>query len=482
MRFFTALIIVVGTICCSSGVFAQPDTLWTKTYGGTEDDRANSVEQTPDGGFIMTGSSYLPGIGYKVYVLKTDSNGDTLWTKVYGNSGQVTRGNAVHNTTDGKYIVAGDMVGQIFLMKIDVNGDTLWRKLYNTIFEVARCNDMITTNDGGFILAGYRTIGTTLNDYYLIKVDSDGNIMWTKQYGGEFSDVANSIQQTTDGGYIVCGNTDISSSGTDIWLTKTDQWGDTLWTKTFGTSLNEYGIDVKQTNDEGFILSGTIENITKLWLIKTDTNGDTVWTKKYNYQIATNRYPKQGNSIIETEDSGFLIAGFSGINNSAGSKDIYLIRTNGMGDTLWTKSFSGLNVPDEATSVSQIDDGGFVVVGYSTDPVSARSDVWIARISSDATGVERSVSSNPDGFELEQNYPNPFNPSTKISWQSSVGSWQSLKVYDILGKEIATLVDSYKPAGNYEVNFNASNLPSGVYFYTINSGSFTQTKKMLLLK
>jgi len=98
------------------------------------------------------------------------------------------------------------------------------------------------------------------------------------------------------------------------------------------------------------------------------------------------------------------------------------------------------------------------------------------------TNVEETSPSIPTEFSLSQNYPNPFNPSTKISWQSPVGSWQSLKVYDVLGNEIKTLVDEYRSAGNYDVNFDASQLSCGVYFYRLLAGSFTQTKKMVVLK
>jgi len=96
--------------------------------------------------------------------------------------------------------------------------------------------------------------------------------------------------------------------------------------------------------------------------------------------------------------------------------------------------------------------------------------------------VEDEGTEIPLSFRLEQNYPNPFNPSTKISWQIPVGNWQTLKIYDMLGNEVATLVDEYKPAGTYEIEWNASGLPSGVYFYQLQAGDFIETKKMLLLK
>ncbi|MBS4036069.1 MAG: T9SS type A sorting domain-containing protein [Ignavibacterium sp.] len=199
------------------------------------------------------------------------------------------------------------------------------------------------------------------------------------------------------------------------------------------------------------------------WLLRTDANGDTLWTQ---------RYPGSGgNSFDKTSDGGFVIV-----------EGIRLIRTNAAGDLLWSKIFDGL-----ANSVKQTNDGGYIVAGYNFSGVT-NDDLWLAKFSGGTTSIENSVE-KPEDFFLYQNFPNPFNPTTIISYNiPSVISTEGrnlrvlLKVYDVLGNEVATLVDEYKPAGSYEVAYSASFLSSGVYFYQLKAGSFVETKKMILLR
>jgi hypothetical protein len=159
----------------------------------------------------------------------------------------------------------------------------------------------------------------------------------------------------------------------------------------------------------------------------------------------------------------------------------YLLRTDTNGDTLWTSSLVGQFL----YSVFYNDDRSFLVGGYIYD-YAGHEDLLVVKFASEVSNVNEQILS-PNEFTLFQNYPNPFNPSTDISWQSPVGSWQTLKIYDVLGNEVATLVDGYKPAGSYEVEFNSHsgkgrNLTSGVYIYQLRAENYVETKKMILLK
>ncbi|MCK4584814.1 hypothetical protein KAU13_05300, partial [candidate division WOR-3 bacterium] len=212
----------------------EPDFLWTKTYGGSNQDRGYSVQQTSDGGYIIAGWTESFGAGGEdVYLIKTDSLGDSLWTKTYG-----------YSTSDFGYSVQ-------------------------------------QTTDGGYIIVGCTyPFGAAFVDVYLIKTDADGNPLWTNEYGGEFSDLGHSVQQTSDGGYIIAGKT--TSFGlfdSDIYVLKTNSNGDTLWTKTYGGPDVESGTAVQQTSDGGYIISGATKPFGPgdgdVYLIKTDENGDT---------------------------------------------------------------------------------------------------------------------------------------------------------------------------------------------------------------
>ena len=187
------------------------DTIWTNTFGGSNDDKGFSVQQTTDGGYIITGSTKSFGNGYAdVWLIKTDSNGDSLWTKTFGGIYE-EYGNSVQQTTDSGYIITGR-----------------------------------TDSDGNSGQNGW-----------LIKTDANGNEEWTQILGGSNDDIGNYVQQTTDGGYIITGETDsYGNGGMDVWLLKTDSNGNGEWNRTFGGNSNDIGYSVQQTTDGGWYRVG----------------------------------------------------------------------------------------------------------------------------------------------------------------------------------------------------------------------------------
>jgi hypothetical protein len=242
---------------------AQPSLEWTKYYGGSGGDNGYSVQQTCDGGYIIAGytDSYGEG-GLDFYLVKANSNGDMLWNKTYGGPG-MDFGMSVHLTTDGGYIVSGftDSFGagsrDVYLVKTDSNGDLLWNKTYGGInIDVGRFVD--ETSDGCYIIAGYTySFGEGDRDFYLVKTDSNGDMLWNKTYGGPDRDFATSVQETTDGGYIITGLTkSYGAGGDDVYLIKTDSDGNMTWNNTYGGSDYDGGYSVSQTADGGYIITG----------------------------------------------------------------------------------------------------------------------------------------------------------------------------------------------------------------------------------
>jgi hypothetical protein len=281
------------------------------------------------------------------------------------------------------------------------------------------------TTDGGYILAGFTPSINGQNDVYLIKTNASGETIWAKTYGGAGNEGASSVDQTLDGGYIIVGTTDSFGAGSaDIYLIKTNTKGDTLWTKTFGGADIDHGRSVQQTSDGGYFILGNSGS--KIYLIKTTSTGNIIWTNLYGPSGAGhNAY---GNSAQQTIDGGYIITGqiYLGI-----TPDVYLLKVNN----------SGLVRIDE----------------YLSDNL-------------------------PKYFELYQNYPNPFNPSTKIRFALHRPSFVILKVYSIWGEEVATLVAENFAAGRHEVKWDASGHASGVYLYRLEAGKFIETKKLALLK
>jgi hypothetical protein len=256
------------------------DTLWTRTYGGTDWDDGWSVQQTSDGGYIVAGYTRSFGNGGDVYLIKTNAGGDTLWTRTYGGT-NTDAGYSVQQTSDGGYVVAGytssyGNVPQVYLIKTDASGDTLWTRnhggaSYDLGYSVRQ------TTDGGYVVAGYTDSFGSNDQVYLIKTNAAGDTLWTRTYGGASVDRGYSVQQTTNGGYVVAGYTDSFGSNDQVYLIKTNAAGDTLWTRTYGGANDDYGWSVQQTTDGGYVVAGwtrSFGNGSQVYLIKTDANGN----------------------------------------------------------------------------------------------------------------------------------------------------------------------------------------------------------------
>ncbi len=367
----------------------HPDTLWVGTYEGLlGSEIGRSGQQTVDGGYIIAGYTCYGVLQSDAYLVKTDALGDAVWTKTYGiaGSGYEDCLISVCQTSDGGYIAVGftNSFGagamDIWLMKIDANGDTVWTKTFGGIY-----NDwgysVQPTADGGYIIAGstvsYGAGGSC--DVYLIKTDASGNAVWTRTYGlAGRAENGFSVRQTSDGGYIVAGCAD--GQYADVYLVKTAANGDTLWTKTYGDpNLASCGWSVQQTSDGGYIIAGSTQRDTEVsmdvCLIKTNQNGDQQWFKQYGGDVAD-----EGYSVCQTVNGGYIVAGFTG---TMGSTDVYLIKTDANGDTCWTKTYGGIH-SDGAWAVQQTSDQGYAVVGYTRLSGELFEDMLLMRLTPDS--------------------------------------------------------------------------------------------------
>ena len=362
--------------------------MWIKSIGGTSPDYAYSLDQTLDGGYIITGST-----NDDVSLIKTDTTGTVLWAKTYGGANSES-GWVVKATNNGGYIIAASTYSfgagnsDIYLISADENGDTLWTRTYGGT-EYDDVNSIQQTPEEGFILVGStKSYGAGQGDVYLIKVDSMGDTLWTRTYGFMLPDAGNDVQITADSGYIIVGmadyNFDFSTTG-HIYLIKTDKNGDTLWTKKYGGALMDLGFSVKETLDGGYIITGHTKNFAvggeDVILVKTDVDGNLEWEKTFGG--AADDY---GYSVLETADSSFVVTGFTN-SFGAGLDDVYLIKTNSTGDTLLTMAYGGPGYEAifGGSSIVQNAAGGYTIAGYHSDFGSSNWEALL--IKTDDNGI-----------------------------------------------------------------------------------------------
>jgi uncharacterized delta-60 repeat protein len=359
---------------------------WARTYGGASKDEAASIQQTSDGGFIVAG--WTASFGASIvdsWVLKLDTNGNVTWQKTYGSSSHEYAW-SIHETSDGGFIVAGSTNSygagrdDYWVLKLDASGNVIWQKTYGgSSHEYAQ--SIQETSDGGFIVAGYTySYGAGEKDILVLKLDATGNAVWQKTYGGSDYDSANSIQQTSDGGFIVAGGTYSYGAGEkDIWVLRLNATGNVIWQKTYGGSAWEFGHSIQETSDGGFIVAGDIGfpggGPSDYWVLKLDANGNVIWQKNYGGFDLDEPY-----SIQETSDGGFIVAGRT-VDGS--NFDYRVLRLDANGNVIWQKTYGGSGW-DLGNSIQQTSDGGFIVAGYTESYGAGGADYWVLKL--DANG------------------------------------------------------------------------------------------------
>ena len=531
---------LIKILCLSCFVFSQ-DIDWMNIFGNPDNDQeSKEIQETIDGGYIIIGYTDSEEWNSRVILLvKLDSNGIEEWSKTFNYPSQ---GYSIKQASDGGYIILGHMTSQqgtgqhIWLIKTDSNGNTCdystdescyensskWVKKFERNHHLAysRGYSISETIDGGYIISGMTTGGQEgySSGLWLIKTDENGETCeysndeancydddnkWVKIFlhSDDISmNYGYSVHQTIDEGYIVTGTTDYyASNNTDVLLIKTDISGNEEWRENFGGDYADYGKSVQQTVDGGYVIVGktpTLNGGDDIWLIKTDTNGNIEWDKKFG-----SNYTDYGESVQQTVDGGFIITGSAWFGCGTGSS-IWVIKTDNYGDTCdyynndgdcyyddnkWTKVikecdssfglwvghsiFQNTNQDYIATGFGHLNQYGY----YSTHIVTAKISVD----ESDLSNIDNSLVSE---YALHIPYPNPFNPTTTIPFSLPKYSFVSIKVYDINGALVSTLVEDYFNQGTHSLTWDGTNLSSGQYFLKMESGSFSKTQIISLIK
>ncbi|MDY6965749.1 MAG: hypothetical protein SVM80_07250 [Halobacteriota archaeon] len=352
---------------------AVPSEEWNKTYGGKGNDYIYSVLQTSDGGYIIAGeTNSFEAIGTDAWLIKTDGNGSEEWNKTFGGWG-----------TD----------------------------VAHTALQIS---------DGGYILAGdTSSYGAGWDDAWLIKTDADGNEQWNRTFGGESIDSGYSVQQTTDGGYILGGDTYSygPSWWSDAWLIKTDLKGVEEWNRTFGGTGGERSRSVQQSSDGGYILAGS--QGLDAWLLKADSNGVEEWNRTFGDSDTDNN--DDAYSVQQTTDGGYiLISSYDtswpdpmgdDMDNFTIRHGIWLIKTDSNGNEEWIKTFGceylfdyefnipeGVMVIEETSTIQQTTDGGYVFTALK--PIGSLGEGHYDAVLVKIEGEEGATGTSTPGFEI----------------------------------------------------------------------------------
>lgn len=428
---------IAGVIMTSTVLFAQaPDTLWTRTYGGAGNDMGYSVRQTMDGGFIIGGWTRSFGAGGSdMYLIKVDAVGNLEWEKTYGGADDETGWSSIQ-TADGGYVIAGHTYSfgpgnaDVYLVRTDTLGDTLWTKAYGGDgydYSYSLCK----TLDNGFVLAGRSSSFGQGDDVYIIKTDSMGNQIWEKTYGGSLFDVAYAIRETYDGGYIIAGfSSSFGNSG--AYVIRTDSLGDSLWTRLYGGVMSDLASHVELLDDTSYIIAGCTESFGATYgdflIVKFNDNGDTIWTKNYGGE-----YTEWAYAAKKTADNCYTITGWTDSYGGTYGSNIYLVKCDEWGDSVWTGVYA--NDSNEAAFDMQImSDRSYIIVGSTNSYGAGGEDVYLIKTEPDTFGVKEHL--------VTSNHVDIIGP-TIFTGSILLPEGKECKIFDITGRVI--IPDKMKP-------------------------------------
>lgn len=464
--------------------FFNTDTVvFTKTFGGGGNDFVFSIQQAKDGGYIVAGQTESFGNGSPfnpdIWIVKLDSMGKMEWDKTFGEAGKGDGALSVCLSADGGYVAAGTTSSygegypSIWIKKLDKQGDTLWTRIYQGRI-VSTAWSIGPTNDGGYIVAGR-------GEENILKLDQEGNREWGKQ----FSRVFYSVAQTADSGYIAAGDSIFRQLEWNyipsVSIIKLDKKGNLEWKNPLGNDFPGRANCIQPTSDGGYIVAGdsigfNSESVysTHFMVIKLDGKGNREW----NY--FGGRY-SDAQFIRQTADGGYIVAGNA--NDEVNGLDLTLLKLDKNGKEEWIRKF-GSTRWEYASAVEQTDDGGYIVSGQTESYGEGSYDMWILKLdkNGDGPGAAGIPDNGVNGCSLSQNHPNPFSRTTTFTFSLPESSLVTLSVYSIAGEKMQTITSRQFPAGESRIEWTPENLPGGIYFYRLQAGTNVESRMLILLK
>lgn len=454
-----------------------------KTYGGLGTQEGHCVRQTSDGGYIIAGFSSMD-YNSDAYLIKTDANGDTIWTKSYGGANDQEA--SCIQLLDNGYVfsglnwVSGDEF-QAYLVETDLNGTPSWEKTQSLILNNS-ANDLELTMDGVYASIGAWSFYPELHTMIFMKYNDQGDTVIAKTlnytYGSEYGNSLVALDADQGHGYAVLATIafdESSANGDDMFLVRLDEAGDSLWTKKYGGVDDERGLCIQKTPDNGFILAGSSTSYGNgSWnalLLKTDSEGNVEWMKDYGGDKN-----ESATHVENTMDGGFILTGQID-NGDPSNKDIYLVLTDSNGDAIWTRSID-IAEYDRGTWIEQTSDGGYILTGYSELPTADKYDVCLIKLDSKGMvlGSDELQSTKPK-IRVSQN---SSQKTVTLDYELNTSSLVSISLFNISGQKVVSLVNEKQDSGMKKMILSTEGLLPGVYVGSLTVNKVPSNFKLIL--
>jgi hypothetical protein len=476
------------------------DTAWVRRYNGPGNnyDEAYAIALDSANNVYVTGECVGSGTGHDYATIKYYANGDTGWVRTYngpGNHAEYARAIAVDDS--GNVYVTGysndfETYDNYCTIKYYPDGDTAWVRIYNGPADSGDIATAIAVDGSKNVyVTGYSTGSAMSYDYATIKYYPDGDTAWVRRYNGpaDGNDVAYAIALDGLNNVYVTGYSDSTDTFQDYLTIKYDSSGTRLWVKRYSAPAEgtdeAYAIAVDDS-DNAYVTgtSGGGPTGMDYATIKYYSNGDTAWVRRYNGPVNGS---DRAYAIAIHDSNNVYVTGYSAGDGT--DYDYVTIKYYSNGDTAWVERYNGIGDTADYACAIAVDDSGNVYVTGKSYGSGTYLDYCTIKYSPKSTDVKDETENRekPSEFDLSQNYPNPFNPTTKIEFTLARSGFVSLNIYDILGRKVRTLVSEHLSSGYKSVIWDGKNdagkeVASGIYFYQLRVGDFSEPRKMLLLK
>jgi len=469
-------LLTLASTLLMSAAFAQPnapDTLWTRLYSAGSMDTPWDVSRTSDGGVVICSQVFDPPFTRSdAVVRKLDVDGNELWIRRLTDAHESYEPLRIITATDSSTVVAGESGFGPFVSCFSADGDSLWTTYFSLDMWEA-ITGLMELPDGSFLMmAPFDTTDQWCAG--VAAISRTGDSLWTRTYPAPRGRIVypQRILPTPDGGYIILGRSqqNIPPGPYGLYSLKATAAGDTVWTHDMLSSEWPFMGALYYTSPSDFIFGSRWGD--RNLLIKMNLHGDTVWTRDYqaNDHFATAIGVTPGRNQT-------LIAGGNSIYPDVGT----IGRLDSAGNILWVSDLRVRGMWLMVLTAFELSSGGFNMV-FSASDENGNNFIGVARYAADTLRADPQATVQPDRILLKPCYPNPFNASTEITFDLPRTERATVTVYDILGQKVAVLTDGMTLSGEHRLTFDASDLPSGVYFYRLQAETESQTRKMLLLK